>query len=174
MGQVPKQSLIHIGQIGGARGLRGEVKVQLWSHNPDSLECGSVYILRRGAEPELKTIARIRGSRKGWFLQFDDVNNRTDAERLRGSEIAVEPDQLRELEDGEYFHYQLIGLRVIDIQGELLGAVVDVRENPGHDLLIIEHQGKQSLVPMVEAFVRDIDLEKGTLCLQPIEGLLDG
>ncbi|MCH7987826.1 MAG: 16S rRNA processing protein RimM [Planctomycetes bacterium] len=166
--------LIEIGRILRPFGTEGEVLIRLWSGQPAAIE-GRTEIQVRDATGNVRTLAidqiLTRGRRV--YLHFPDMDTPEAVARLRGLTLLVPPEDARTLEPDEYFLFQLEGLTVLDTAGNKLGEVVSVMDNPGNDLLVIRHNGAEHLVPLVKTFVRQIDLERRTLELQTIDGLLD-
>jgi 16S rRNA processing protein RimM len=135
---------IALAAVAGAHGIRGELRLKLFAESVESLArhqtvfvSGREYRLESAKEAGKTAIARLSG-----------VSDRSAAEALRGSLIEVDRSALPPLEDGEFYHVDLIGLPCVDQQGEPLGAVVAVENFGAGDLLEIESpDGKRSLVP---------------------------
>jgi len=135
---------IALAAVAGAHGIRGELRLKLFAESVESLArhqtvfvSGREYRLESAKEAGKTAIARLSG-----------VSDRSAAEALRGSLIEVDRSALPPLEEGEFYHVDLIGLPCVDQQGEPLGAVVAVENFGAGDLLEIESpDGKRSLVP---------------------------
>lgn len=152
---------IALAAIAGAHGVKGEVRLKLFS---DSIASLSRYpkLVVGGVERRLLS---IRDSGKTPVATFEGVLDRSAAEALRGSLLEIDRDQLPALEEGEYYHADLIGLSAFSRDGELVGTVVAIENYGAGDLLDIQRQdGKTSLIP----FKRGIaDLEDGRILLDP-------
>ena len=152
---------IALAAIAGAHGVKGEVRLKLFS---DSIASLSRYpkLVVGGVERRLLS---IRDSGKSPVATFEGVLDRSAAEALRGSLLEIDRDQLPALEEGEYYHADLIGLSAFSRDGELVGTVVAIENYGAGDLLDIQRQdGKTSLIP----FKRGIaDLEDGRILLDP-------
>ena len=115
-----------------------------------------------GAERRLLS---IRDSGKTAVARFEGVNDRSAAKALRGSLVEIDRSSLPPLEEGEYYHADLIGLAAVDRQGNAVGTVVAVENYGAGDLLEIElEDGKRSLIPFKPG---NADLEDGRIVLDP-------
>jgi 16S rRNA processing protein RimM len=90
-----------------------------------------------------------------------------------GHSVEKEPDQDYHLPEGQYYHQQIIGLRVITSRGELIGTVTDILAGKSNDNYIIRGAAGEILIPAIEDVVRSIDLDRGCITIDPIDGLLD-
>lgn len=139
--------------ITGAHGVTGEVRVKLFGEGLASLEPHKAF------NGGTLTLGKLRDDGKGGAIaRFTEVTDRNAAEKLRGTLLTVPRSALPPLEEGEYYHADLIGLAAISDEGEALGEVVSVENYGAGDLLEIERPGgKRFLVPMIEAAVPEWD-----------------
>ena len=135
---------IALAAVAGAHGVKGEVRLKLFSDSADSLaRHEKLYV--GGAE---RRLLAIRDSGKTAVARFEGISDRSGAEALRGSLVEVDRSALPPLEEGEYYHADLIGLPAVDHEGNAVGAVVAVENYGAGDLLDIEDEnGKRSLIP---------------------------
>ena len=161
---------ILIGKIVSAVGLKGEVKVYNYSDRPDIYEdTESIYV-----DDVLMRVKNVRLQKNMIILKLEGIEDRDAAERARGSELFVTEDDLPELPEGEYYIRDLIGMDAVLEDGSRLGVVTDVIQNTAQDIFEVKtDEGKQVLIPKVPEFVLGIDLEKNTVTLHLIEGMLD-
>ena len=152
---------IALAAIAGAHGVKGEIRLKLFSESVDSLSRhGTLYV--GGAERRLLS---IRDGGKIAVARFEGIADRSTAEALRGSLIEVDRSALPPLEDGEYYHADLIGLDAVDGSGSPLGSVIAVENYGAGDLLEIEGPGgKRSLIPFRDGIA---DLKGGKIVLDP-------
>jgi len=142
--------------ITGAHGVTGEVRLKLFSEGLASLKAHKAF--SDGA----LTLGKLRDDGKGGAIaRFAEVADRTAAEALRGTLLTVPRSALPPLEEGEYYHADLIGLAALSEEGETLGRVVAVENFGAGDLVEIERpDGKRFMVPMIEAAVPEWDGER--------------
>ena len=135
---------IALAAVAGAHGVRGELRLKLFTESVDSLARHETVYLG-GGECRLES---VRAGPTGAIARLAGVTDRSQAEALRGSLIEVDRSALPPLEDGEYYHADLIGLPCFDPQGAELGRVMAVENYGAGDLLEVETPGgKRSLVP---------------------------
>ncbi|HEY3364753.1 MAG TPA: ribosome maturation factor RimM [Symbiobacteriaceae bacterium] len=165
--------LIKIGVVTGAHGLHGEIRVLPLTDFPERFATLRQTLLGPDARP---TAIRFRGTVKELIIcTFDGVEDRTQAEKLRGQYLQVPKSEVYPLPEGSYYIFDLIGLAVIDPEGNPLGTLVEVEHgNAAHDLYVVETAPrKRYMVPAVREFVKEIDLAKGHVVIAPIPGLLE-
>jgi 16S rRNA processing protein RimM len=98
--------------------------------------------------------------------------DRNEAQALAGSTLYVDSETLPPLEEGVYYGFQLIGLRVATVGGEELGRIEDILETGAHDVIVVRGPRGEVLLPSVEQVVREVDLEQGRVIVDPPPGLL--
>jgi 16S rRNA processing protein RimM len=152
---------IALAAVAGAHGIRGEVRLKLFSDTAESLTLHPKLFVG-GVERKLTS---VRAAGKGAVARFEGVSDRSAAEQLRGSLIEIERDALPPLAEGEYYHADLIGLPCFDGEGASLGTVVAVENFGAGDLLeVADSGGRRSLIPFKPGIA---DLEDGRIVLDP-------
>lgn len=152
---------IALAAVAGAHGVKGELRLKLFSDSTESLSRHEkLYV--GGAE---RRLLGIRDGGKMAVARFEGVADRSAAEALRGSLVEVGRSALPPLQQGEYYHADLIGLAAIDGQGNVVGTVAAVENYGAGDLLEIElPEGKTSLIPFKPGIA---DLAEGRIVLDP-------
>ena len=147
---------VTLAAVTGAHGVTGEVRLKLFG---EGLEAFSAH--RRFNDGAL-TLKKVRDDGKGGaIVRFAEVPDRTAAEALRGTVLTVPRSALPPLEEGEYYHADLIGLAAMSDAGEPLGTVIAVENFGAGDVLEIERpDGKRFMVPMREEAVPEWDSER--------------
>jgi 16S rRNA processing protein RimM len=138
---------VALAAVAGAHGVKGELRLKLFADSVESLARHSrLYV--GGRELALKD---IKDGGKTAIARFEGISDRTTAEALRGQLIEIDRDRLPALEEGEYYHADLIGLPCVDQAGAALGTVIAVENFGAGDLLEVERpDGKRSLIPFRE------------------------
>lgn len=152
---------VALAAVAGAHGVKGEVRLKLFTDSAASLaQHQKVYV--GGADRRL-LFARDGG--KTAIARIEGVSDRSAAEALRGSLIEVDRAALPALEEGEYYHADLVGLPCVDREGKELGTVAAVENFGAGDLLEIEFaNGRKSLIPFRDGIA---DLEEGRVVVDP-------
>jgi 16S rRNA processing protein RimM len=152
---------IALAAVAGAHGVKGEVRLKLFSDSVESLS-GANELYVGGAKRRLLS---VRDSGKTAVARFEGVGDRSAAEALRGSLIEIDRSALPPLEEGEYYHADLIGLQALDRDGQPVGVVAAIENYGAGDLLEIEFpNGKRSLIPFKPGVA---DLEGDRIVLDP-------
>ncbi len=152
---------IALAAVAGAHGVRGELKLKLFADSVESLARHSqLYVGGR-----LLSLKDIKDGGRTAIARFEGIADRAAAEALRGSLVEIHRDALPPLEEGEYYHADLIGLPCSDRSGRELGNVVAVENFGAGDLLEVEAPGgKRALIPFREPIAR---LEGDHIILDP-------
>jgi 16S rRNA processing protein RimM len=152
---------VTLAAVAGAHGIGGEVRLKLFAEGLDSLKRHE----RLFAGERALTLTSLRGGKGGAIARFAEVGDRNAAEALRGQLLSVPRSELPPLEEGEYYHSDLIGLPCESAGGEVLGTVVGVENFGAGDLLEVERSdGKRSLVPFRDGIA---DLKEGRIVADP-------
>jgi 16S rRNA processing protein RimM len=156
----PGERRIALAAVAGAHGIKGEVRLKLFSQSVESL---SRYKKLFVGGAELRLLAVRDG--KMAVARFEGVSDRDAAEALRGSLVEVDRDQMPALEEGEYYYADVIGLPAVDGDGNDVGLVVAVENFGAGDLLEIETvDRKRSLIPFKPGIA---DLDDNRIVLDP-------
>lgn len=164
-----------IGEILRPHGVRGELRMRVLSHDPPALkQLEYIYLADSKSSPARARVAviRIRFNKAYALLSLDGCNRREHAEELRGKLVYCDIEQLPPLNEGEYFLFQLIGLRVVADGGEI-GRIRDVLETGANDVYIVENaEHGEVLIPAHDETINQIDFESGVISMTLPEGLL--
>ena len=157
---IPAASMSHepitLAAITGAHGVAGEVRLKLLGDGLESLKAHKHY--NDGA----LTLQKVRSDNKGGAIaRFAGIDNRTAAEKLRGTTLSVSRNDLPPLEDGEFYHSDLIGLAVVTDGGEPVGEVRAIENFGATDIVEIEKpDGKSFMIPLTEQAVPEWNAER--------------
>ncbi len=163
---------VTVGRIGRAHGIRGEVAVDLRTDEPERRFAPKSRLI---AGDRTLTVARTRWHSGRLLAAFDEISDRTAAEELRGTvlEAEVDPDE-QPADEGEYYDRQLIGLRVRNVGGDVIGTIASVVHHDEQDTLVVRREsGGDALIPFVSAIVPVVDLAGGHVVVADVPGLLD-
>lgn len=159
---------VTIGQILAPWGVKGKLKVKVVTDFPQRFApAAKVYVNRQPM-----TIDSAEWHKSQVIIKFNQIDTVAAAQRLQGQPIEIHRSQLYPLPEGQYYHFQLIGLEVWTIQGELLGNVTEILAAASNDNYVVSGARGEILIPAIEDVVKSIDLERGRITIEPIEGLL--
>ncbi|APT89138.1 16S rRNA processing protein RimM [Corynebacterium frankenforstense DSM 45800] len=163
---------LRIGRVVKTHGIRGEVVVDPTTDAPEErFAVGGHLVGRQHGRTHELTVVGVRPHKGRLLVSFEEIADRTAAESLRGTQFFAAPRE--DPDDDGYYDHQLEGLAVLR-DGERVGTVTGVTHAPAQNLLEIElAAGGEALVPFVADIVPEVDLDAGTLTVDPPEGLLD-
>ena len=174
----PANDLIAVGRILGAHGRAGEIRVRPISDVLGRFDEGRILMLSKDgvvAEDQTYQISKSRSTvSKGsveLIIGFEDLFDRDLAIRLTGYWLCVTESEVPIADEGEYFHYQLLGLLVRTVDGEDLGELAEILETGANDVYVITGGDKNLLVPALRTVVREIDIDTGLMVVDLPEGL---
>lgn len=163
---------LNIARVDRAQGLRGEVALTVFSDDPAARLTVGTAFETTPAEAGPLTVASTRTYKGRWYVRFEEVADRTEAEALRGTVLVADIEGSDE--DDAWYAHELTGLRAELTDGTVVGTVTGLEHLPGQDLLIIaERPGGRTLVPFVRAIVPIVDVEAGRVVIDPPGGLLE-
>jgi len=176
---VAPEAMVQVGFVFRPHGMEGELKVNPeHTDDPERFEeLDTVYLGRSPHAVTRHEIASVRyqETKRGTtvILGLADVASRSDAEAVIKQNVFADEADL-ELADDEIFIHDLVGLSVVTEAGETLGTVANYMEMPAQDVFVVHRpEAGEAMIPAVEDFIVDIDLDGGRLVVRPIEGLLD-
>lgn len=168
------RDLLAVGRIAKAFGVHGEVVVESLADSPGRFRTVRAVHLGPDAENARPArIARVTIGPRGVRVALADVADRTAAEKIVGHFLFVDERHRVKLPTGRYFVHQVVGLTVLDQTGRVVGRVREVLKLPAHDVYVIEHHGRETMIPAVKEFVRSIEPESGILRVHLIEGMVE-
>jgi len=187
--------LLVVGQIGKPHGVRGEVSVAVRTDEPEErFAAGSVFTTEVPRDrrvtagpaaavspgvvyqvPSSLVVESVRWHQGRAIVQFEGAYDRNVAEALRGVLLQVDSATLSAPADPDEFHdHQLVGLRVVSIDGDDLGTVARIDHAPASDLVVLDKSGGgTALIPFVNQLVPTVDVPGGKIVVDLPEGLLD-
>ena len=148
-----------IGEVLKPQGIRGELKVKTYTDSPQDVKAfGTVYI----DEKPYKILSFRVGADGAAYMGLRGIPDRNAAELFRGKKLEGDREDAPELEEGQYYIIDILGLSCETESGEFLGTVKDVT-NLSSDIYTLEKDGKNILFPAIKGVVQKVDLENGKL-----------
>ncbi len=169
-------SYLTIGDIMRPHGLRGDVRVRIHTSYPERFkQLKTVAVGRAGGPLKTYTVQHVRLHQEAAILKLAGIDDRESADSLRQLAVFVPIESAVPLEADEYYHYQLIGLRMETAQGEYLGEVTEIIETGANDVYVVRGGAYgEVLIPAIQDVVQHIDLEAQQIIITPLPGLLTG
>jgi 16S rRNA processing protein RimM len=163
-----QQSDRYAGRIVGIFGLRGELKCDPTSAGRTVFIAGATLRCERSGENAMVTVESVREHQGRPLIRLCGVDDATAAEQFTGAKFYA-PREAFVLEEGEYLDEDIIGCALLDAAGERLGMVSALEHYPGQDMLVCG----EGRIPMVRAFIKNIDLKRKEIVVDLPLGLLD-
>jgi 16S rRNA processing protein RimM len=158
-----------VGEVGGAHGIRGEVRVRPLTDHPEHFaELQEVYLEWSPDRGREVTIERVRFHQGVLLVQFAGTTTRTEAEQLLGAMVCVPREAAVPLAEGEYFCDQIVGLEAVTTTGESLGPITEVLRTGANDVYVTA----RALIPALPDVVKEVDCAGGRVVIEAIPGLL--
>jgi len=160
--------LIRIGKIVNTQGLRGDVRIYPDTDYVERFE-ELEYVYVEGISEKF-IIEKVRYKKNLAIVKFKGFDHINDVEKYKNKIVYTERV---ELEEGRFYVEDLLGLKIVDETRGEIGVLKDVLQNPAHDLYLIKTSaGEEVLIPVVDEFVKEIDMEEGIIHVTLIEGLI--
>jgi 16S rRNA processing protein RimM len=165
--------LVAVARIAKPRGLKGELAADILTDFPERFEdlVDVTAVLPDSTRRELKI-------EKHWFqsgrvvLKFEGFDSIEAAEALRNADICIHEDDAVELEEGEYFDWELAGCEVRTLDGTVIGKVRELMRTGATEILVVDGE-KEYLIPFAESICTEVDIENKVIVIDPPEGLLE-
>lgn len=152
---------ILLGRITGAHGIRGDVVIESFTHEPGDVVSYGPLVSEDGARHFELKVSRV--TPRGVIASIAGIADRTSAEALKGVALYVPRARMPAADEGEFYRADLVGLRAEDKQGKALGSVVAVLNYGAGDLLELCLAGKKTteIIPFSDQFVPVVDVAGG-------------
>lgn len=159
-----------VARVLSPHGVEGDLKCRLVTEFPERFEIGlRVYF---GGSDEAHTVRTARLQGDFVYLLVSGIGDRGAAEAVQGAEVEVSVADAVPLAEGQYYWYQVIGLRVEDESGQVLGEVSDILETGANDVYVVHGPNGEFLIPAISEVVREISPDLGRIVIHPLPGLL--
>lgn len=170
--QQPEVRYLAVGKVIRAHGLHGELSVAVLTEFPERFETMEWVYLGDEFEATPYRLEGYRWHKRNILMTLAGISDRAQAQALRGQYVQIPIEEATALPQGEYYLYQLVGLQVITTAGENLGTVADIIETGANDVFVVEMNDRQILLPGIPEVVEAIDLAKGQMIVNLIDGLI--
>lgn len=166
------EDMLQVGVITQTHGIRGEVKVFPTTDDAQRFKKLKKVILDNGKERRELEITSVKFFKNLVILKFKGIDDINDVEKYKKAPLFVTREDAVPLEENEYFIADLIGLKVISDEGEILGTLDDVLQTGANDVYVVKNdKGEEILVPAIKDCVKNVDIEGGEVTLHLLPGL---
>ena len=173
-GSNPGDEPVTVGRILRAHGIRGEVRIKPLTAIVNGFQTvREVVVEFDDGHIEQHTIVNTRGAGSSVIVRFEDIGNREDAIRLTGAYVSVPRSTVPKLGKDRFYVSDLVGMRVVDTAGRMVGSVTYVEEYPANDVLVVRGEAGEIMVPAIRDYVLNIDTSGKTITIRVPENLTD-
>ena len=160
---------ISIGRVTRTHGLKGELKFFPTDRDEIVIKPGQ----RIRFQENQSKVESVRGVKSPFIVKFDGINSIEAAKNLAGQEVLVAREDFELLPEGEYYRFEIEGLKAYDSTGRYYGVVEEIVATGSNDVYVVRDEGKEWLIPMIDSVVKAIDLEQGKFIFHCVEGLFE-
>ncbi len=165
---------VPVGDITKTHGLKGEVKLRPSVTDPSLVQGTHRARLVGDDGDSVETILeKVRGQGGRWIVKFKDYKTVEEAQALVGQSLEIYREDFQPLSEGEYYWFQIEGIRTFDEEGRYYGTVTEIISTGSNDVYVVQDGGKELLLPMIDSVVKSIDLKENKMIFHIIEGLLE-
>ena len=165
--RTPDPDRLIVGHILAAQGANGDFRMAVLASHPKHLEeIEAVYL---GDEPEARRLLRVRFRGDEALLRVEGLTSPADVVERRGQLVRIDRAAAPELPEGEYYHYELVGLDVVDTEGRPLGRLAEIIETGANDVYVVIGPEGELLFPAIQEVVLEVDPAAGRMVVKPQE-----
>lgn len=168
-----------IGRIVNTFGIRGQLKVIADTDFAEERFAPGNTLYVVSEQKELKhtvTVEKAQPHKGTYLLSFKGMDNINQVEGFKGLWLAIDKASQHELEEHEYYHHQIIGLKVVTTDGKVLGTIKEILQLGSNDVWVVKRATpklKDALIPYIADVVKTVDLATATVTIELMEGLID-
>ena len=171
---MQKEDCFYLGKIVKKYSFKGEVVLKLDTDEPDIYENLDAVFLDLGnkllpffiEESLLQKGNQLR-------IRFEDVNNESDADAILKTDVYLPLDLLPKLEGDQFYFHEIIGFILEDVNFGEVGRITSINDKTAQDLFVVEKEGKEILIPMIDDFIKKIDRKNKKVIVETPEGLIE-
>ena len=168
------EQLLRVGVISSTHGVRGEVKVYPTTDDVNRFKKLKKVVLDTGREYLDLEIAGVKFFKNQVILKFKGIDNINDIEKYKGKDLLVNREDAVALEENENYVADLIDLKVVTDDGQVLGYLTEVMETGANDVYVVETEdGRELLLPAIRDCILDVDLDEEVMTVHILPGLFD-
>lgn len=167
------EELVIVGKITGTHHLKGALKANINIGDEEDLVGEKVLVEKPNGDRNVFTVRKVSplvGDKV--IIEFEEIENKTQGNLLQNAVIKVNRMVLG-LEDDEYLLQDLLGMEVITLEGKNIGKVTEVLDTAAHEILVVETDETEAMIPNIENFIKDIDFEARKITVDLWEGMLE-
>jgi 16S rRNA processing protein RimM len=166
---LKQTDLIAIARVKAPSGLKGKMWITPFGEGLTEYE----YLIIGSNVKPIKLLS-VEKRKHGFIIALEGITDISQVEQIKGEILSIKRRWLPEVEEGEYYWADLIGLTVVDLAGRVLGEIVNIFRTGANDVYVVD-KVKQYYIPAIKNVVKEVSIERGEMVIDsaPLEGLLD-
>lgn len=170
--EILPQAHLAIGEVLKPWGLKGAVKIHSYAESPETFSRISELRVQGEKGPIVLFLEDVKKQKKAVLLKFKGRDRVEDVEELVGRTLYIDKKDLPQLDEGEYYWHELIGMEVWTDDGKSLGTLEKILDTGSNDVYVVQKGGQETLIPAIRDVIRKVDVAGRRMVIHPIEGLL--
>ncbi len=162
-----------MGKLLKPRGLKGELRAAIFNEHGSALKVGTEIWLKKEEEYFSRKIETIKMAGEKSCIRLAGCNTLEDAKKVQGSGFFLPRDEFEPIGENEHYLVDMIGSQVMDENQKLLGSVTDVLTMPAQNIIVVETEGNEILIPYVDAHIVLFEKKKNNLIVKDVAGLIN-
>ncbi|HAX74161.1 MAG TPA: ribosome maturation factor RimM [Firmicutes bacterium] len=165
---------LQVGKIVNTHALQGEVKIVASSDfTEERFAKGSQLYIEFEGQHVPVVVATHRAHKGADLVKFKQLNSINDVEKYKGCSLLVSMDDISDLDEHEFYYFEIIGCQVVTTEGKEVGEVSEILTTGANDVWVVKRQGqKEALIPYIEHIVKSVDVDQKLITIEEVEGLL--
>lgn len=173
MSRPISENLLLIGKVVRPHGIRGLLKIRSYAESEATfLKAGWIYLYTPKGGVERRELLSIRPQKGHFLVELKGLQTRNEAEEYRNADIYIDKNSLSK-EEGEFFWYELLDLKVYLVTGEYLGKIVEIMPTGSNDVYVVKEGEEEYLIPAIKEVIKEVDIKNRRMIIDPLEGLLE-
>jgi 16S rRNA processing protein RimM len=164
---------VPLGEIVATHGLDGWLKLNPFNPESSVLSAGMEVYLEKTGRQSIHQLESSKPHKRQLLIKLRGVDSINAAQPLIGSTLLISDDALDPLEPGQYYHYQIIGFAVVDLNGAVVGTITGTLSTAGGELYVVRGADKEHLIPAVKEIIEKVDFDDRKVIVNLPRGLLD-
>jgi len=164
---------VPLGEIVATHGLDGWLKLNPFNPDSSALSAGMEVCLEKSGQQSIHQLQSSKPHKRQFLIKLRGVDSIDAAQPLIGSTLLISDEALEPLEPGQYYHYQVIGFAVVDVNGAPVGTITGTLSTAGGELYVVRGTDKEHLIPAVKEIIEKVDFDARKVIVNPPQGLWD-
>ncbi len=156
-------AFVEMGRVGSPYGLQGGLRVRPFTGHLESLAKYEYWWLGNSEQTKKFKLLKLVPSKKDLIVTFEEIDDRTEAEKYRNRNVYIPRSQFPETKEGEFYWVDLIGLAVVTLEGQVIGQLQGIFETGANQVMVVGEN--ELLIPFIDNVVKKVDIKTGEILI---------